>query len=152
MEFKMAMGAVREDTEKLTLLSSRQIGSVRCHRDRSLQVGPRPRCLPACVLQEHPRDRPGHQRLEAPARRQVPRERQGEERGCPYAPLLWLHRPHCPRYASIPRMRFSLFQFCSRPFDLEGTSRGPDSRKGPGMGDDQCRLARTTGGPTQSGG
>jgi hypothetical protein len=81
-------------------LFSTHIGSIRCHRDPVLEVGPRPRCLPPSVFQEHSRDRPGHQRLEASARCYLPRERQGAQGGRPHATICRQHWPHRPRYDS----------------------------------------------------
>lgn len=82
---------------RLTFLSL-GIGAIRCDRDPTREIGPRPRCLPPSLLQEHPRDRPGHQRLEASARRDLPRECAGAQGGRPHATIRWQHRTHCPRY------------------------------------------------------
>ena len=76
-------------------------GSIRRHRDRERQVGPRPRFLPAHLFQEHPGDRPGHQRLEAEPRPQVPRERPGAQGGRAFPQIRWQHRSLRPRYATI---------------------------------------------------
>lgn len=83
-------------------------GSIRSNLDRAPEVGPRPRRLPARLVQEHARDGPGHQRLEAPARRQVPREREGEEGGRAHAAIRRRHRPDRARYAQAERGHFTL--------------------------------------------
>lgn len=61
-----------------------RIGPLRCTGDSGRKERPFAGLLPACLFQEHPRNRSGHQRMEAAACRSVPRERYRAQGGYPH--------------------------------------------------------------------
>lgn len=73
----------------------RSTGPLRRSGDSGRKERPRAGLLPACQLQEHPRDRSGDQRHEAPEGPDLPRQRHQEDHGRPHAPVRRLHRSHC---------------------------------------------------------
>lgn len=96
-----------------TLTTLVTTGSIRSHRNPPGEVGSRARSIPPCVLQEHPRDRPGHQWLEARACREVPRERPGAQGGCCHEEVRRRNRSRRPGYVISPPLRGAEI-LCSR--------------------------------------
>lgn len=79
---------------------SQPLGPLRSHRDRVLQVRPRPRRLPPRLIQKHPRNRPGDQRLEAAARADLPGQRNRQERSGTNEAICWEYGQKCAGYAN----------------------------------------------------
>lgn len=80
---------------KVKLINSIPSGSLRSNQHRRRKVCSRPRQLPPRLLQEHPRDRPGHQRLETRARPHLPRQCLGAQGGHSHEAVRRLHWTHC---------------------------------------------------------
>lgn len=95
--------AARTRSTSRTALMRAIAGSIRSHRDPPHEVRSCARRVPASLFQEHPRDGPGYQRMEAAARGQVPRECPGAQGGRPHAKICRRNRSCISGYAHATR-------------------------------------------------
>lgn len=101
------------------------------------QIGSQPWQLSSCQLQEHPRDRTSHQRLETRACPAISRQRSGIEGGCAHETICWIYWTKCTRYADLKilfhcrRESIGVYGLLRAQYSLDGAARGRNLNKKP---------------------